>query len=194
MSAERKATAALTVALLALAVSIVASLRLAANRSATQATTGYTVAGDWSTSELHTGTLNIARSQSGVAYAVEIPAARAGDVLFVSGEAQVTNEHAYNVFVGSTLLLAGSARAVTGESFTRGDGSNVTPAIHHGVVTCVQTLTLSRAIHRAWINMVLSVTATQARPGDRMEINPGSGQLNVMLLARRDNASRSTRG
>src|SRR5205085_981943 len=77
-------------------------------------------------------------------YSVRIPDIREGDVLLVTAEAQVTDDLGINVFVGAQFSLADDPHAIKGIGFSRGNGTNVTPDIHHLVVNRTQVFRATR--------------------------------------------------
>jgi hypothetical protein len=179
MSALTNAKLALGVSLLALGVAVAAVLRSPRSPAARGQ---YAIVGLSTTAQLRSSRIGIAGSQSRVVYSAGLDRLRPGDVVTVTAQAEVTNPQDYNVFVGSTIVLASSPQAVSGDDFTRGGGGNVTPSMHHAIITSDASLTISAPIRRAWVNLVLTAASSLPRPDDQLTVEPGAGQVTAVVL------------
>lgn len=105
-----------------------------------------------------------------------------GQVLLASAEFQVTNDLGYNVFVASQLILADDPSTTTGRPITAANGRNVTPDMHHDQQTKVGTHEVTKSDSGSrYVNLVVWSAASRALAADLLNVNPGYGDLSVLV-------------
>lgn len=104
-----------------------------------------------------------------------------GDVLLVTAEFQMTNDLGANVYVGSQLVLAEDASAVTGAGVGRAGGENITPDVHHGHQTRSATYQVTAADEGTrHVNLVVWAASSRAVSDWKLTVDRGYGQLSVV--------------
>jgi hypothetical protein len=104
-----------------------------------------------------------------------------GEVLFVHGDVEVTNDLGYNVSFETHLLLTESCTAVTGHEISEANGFNVTPAMHHGTASRSGGLVVeSGNTHRHVALVAWSGSTAAPRRGAALKVERDYGRLTVL--------------
>ncbi len=104
-----------------------------------------------------------------------------GEMLFVHGDVEVTNDLGYNVLLGTHLLLAASCSAVTGDEISEANGSNVTPAMHHGTASRSGGLIVEPGnSHRYVVLVAWSGSTAAPRRGAAIKVEQDYGRMTVL--------------
>lgn len=105
----------------------------------------------------------------------------AGQVVLAVAEFQTTNDLGSNVYVGSQIVLAGSADDVRGLAVTAANGENVTPEMHHGQQSKSGTYqTLASDQGKRYVNLVAWAASSRTTPGQQLTVDQGYGRLSVV--------------
>lgn len=105
----------------------------------------------------------------------------AGDVLQVMAEFEVTNPYSYNAMISSILVLTTSPNAVSGSEISEMNAFNVTPGMHHGVITKVGSIECPEAGLK-WVTLAALSAASGAGSGDALVVEQDYGRLSVLHL------------
>ncbi len=108
---------------------------------------------------------------------------RAGDILQILSEFEATNDEGYNCMIGCYVILATSAAATSGTEITEASGYNITPAMHHGMMTKVGTLIVPDSLAEGYVNVVAYAASTAAGTGDVLTVEQDYGRLSVLAFA-----------
>lgn len=116
-----------------------------------------------------------------VVFSVPVGPLAVGDIIVALCEWEVTNDLGYNVMVASQMVLAPTRDAVAGAEVTEANGYNVTPAMHHGIVSKVGMLAVTRAMASAHVNVVAYAASSRAPvTGTRLTVMRDYGRLSVL--------------
>ena len=114
-----------------------------------------------------------------VAYSVPI-SAKAGDIISVTFESEITNPQTYLIQTGRFIVLGDTATdTAQSKSILRAAGENVTPQMHHQIVdgSCAYTFT---ADFTGFVNAVVYCISSAAGPGAQALLEQGYGRLDVL--------------
>ena len=137
----------------------------------------------YSTRLERTSQIGVGLGRAAVVYSVAVPKLAPDDVLLVTTAAEVTNDLPYNVFVGAQLVVASSPTATRGSSLNAGSGTNVTPAIHHGVVVRSAAYRPSGVLGSRYINLVLVADSSRGPTPGGLRVERGGGELSVLRFS-----------
>ena len=134
--------------------------------------------------------------RSVVVYSQRLTNLRAGEVILALAEAEITVptdeddyrdlcdsiDHTidYNVSVVGQLILAPTQDSVTGIEISEANGYNITPAMHHGVITKLGTLACPDNYSERHVNLIMYAASTAANPEDRVIVGKDYGRLSVL--------------
>jgi len=117
-----------------------------------------------------------------VVYSVLIPVIYIGDILKITSTFEVTNPYTYNAMIGSYILLGTSATDTTSTNIIDpANAWNVTPAMHHGVVTKSRQWIATADYTNAYINVIGYGASVNAASGDAFVLEQGYGHLDVVI-------------
>lgn len=120
-----------------------------------------------------------------VVYSLPVADIRDGDVIVALAEAEATNPHSYNAFVSGWLLLTDDPGAVNGIEISENSGFNITPQMHHGIVTKVGSVRpVGTDLGDRHVNVVMRAAASQAQEGDTLLVEQDYGRLTVLRWRR----------
>lgn len=114
-----------------------------------------------------------------VVYSVPI-SARAGDIIQVSFESEITNPQSYLFQTGRFIILGDSATDTTqAKAILPAAGENLTPQVHHQIVSgsCVHTFVED---FEGFVNVVQYAISSAAGPGAGALVEQGYGRLDVL--------------
>lgn len=114
-----------------------------------------------------------------VAYSVPITA-KAGDIISVTFESEITNPQTYLIQTGRFIVLGDTATdTAQSKSILRAAGENVTPQMHHQIVdgSCAHTFTED---FDGFVNAVVYCISSAAGPGAQALLEQGYGRLDVL--------------
>lgn len=114
-----------------------------------------------------------------VAYSVPI-SAKAGDIISVTFESEITNPQTYLIQTGRFIVLGDTATdTAQSKSILRAAGENVTPQMHHQIVagSCSHTFT---ADFEGFVNAVVYCISSAAGSGAQALLEQGYGRLDVL--------------
>lgn len=116
-----------------------------------------------------------------VLYSVKVPEIKQGDVLQVTSEFEITNDFTYNVMIGAKIILADSSKNTNGALIDQANGFNVTPNMHHGVVSKSRTWKAESTYNDKYVNVVIWSLSVNAFSNDKLKIEKGYGHLDVLI-------------
>jgi hypothetical protein len=127
-------------------------------------------------------TLDIRRQTWAVVFSQRLANLKKGETIIALGQSEVTNDFDFPVLVSGQLVLANSAKATRGVTFTPGTAFNLTPEMHHGVVVQSGIQVQETATKVMYVNLVLYAAAERAKPGAKITVNRSNGHLDVLRL------------
>jgi hypothetical protein len=107
---------------------------------------------------------------------------KAGDVIQVLGESQITNDLGYNVMVKKGVRLGSFEDDVNGKEITEYNGDNITPAIHHKIYPVNGMYVLPRDYDEAYINWIFYAASTGAQSGHTVKVDNDTGRFNLIVF------------
>lgn len=120
-----------------------------------------------------------------VAYSVPI-SAKAGDIISVTFESEITNPQTYLIQTGRFIVLGDTATdTAQSKSILRAAGENVTPQMHHQIVagSCSHTFTTD---FEGFVNAVVYCISSAAGSGAQAILEQGYGRLDVLHFQESD--------
>jgi hypothetical protein len=105
-----------------------------------------------------------------------------GDILQGHAEAEVTNDTGGNVMIMGALIIAASQSATDGEAVAPWNGINVSPDMHHGVVSKNEIHAARQPQPDARANLVLRAGRTSPTPNGTaamLTVERGYGEISV---------------
>lgn len=114
-----------------------------------------------------------------VVYSVPI-SAKAGDIISVTFESEITNPQTYLIQTGRYIVLGNSATdTAQSKSILPAAGENVTPQMHHHIVdgSCSHTFTEDFS---GFVNVVQYAISSAAGSGAGVMVEQGYGRLDVL--------------
>ncbi len=106
-----------------------------------------------------------------------------GDVLQVLSEFEATCDLSHGAMFAAYVMLATTETGVTGTTICEASGYNITLAMHHGIMTKVGTLALTRSYDEAWVNVIAYAASVYAGSSEYLEIMDDYGRLSVLAFA-----------
>jgi hypothetical protein len=110
-------------------------------------------------------------------------APKVGDLLFVTGEVEVTNDLRYKVMFQTQLLLADSCTADVGTEVGEANGGNLLYDVHHGTASRSGLLVVTAASSRRFVVLqayAKALLGTPWTPSDTLRVEQDYGRLTVM--------------
>lgn len=115
-----------------------------------------------------------------VVYSQRLENLKAGDILWVNGEFEATNDLGYNVMLASYLTLASAPTIVDGTEISEANGYNITPAMHHGMAYELGSYVITADTPVAYVNLVAYAASTAAGSGAKLTIEQDYGRLSIL--------------
>jgi len=118
-----------------------------------------------------------------VVYSVYVGDLVPGDIVLALTDFEATNDHSYNVMIASQIYLASSDLTTTIDAeISEASGFNITPNMHHGVVSRSGALAISDSLTSKYINVLAYAASSAASSGDTLTIEQDYGRLVVFIL------------
>jgi hypothetical protein len=120
-------------------------------------------------------------------YALKLPGLRAGDVVQVHSQFEVTNNLGAAVMVAHGMLVHPRKTVVVQADHPGGQfvceyaGENVTPDMHHGFRTLAGSFAAT-ADGDAWLSVVIYSAAQAPKAGDVLKVERGYGGLRAIVF------------
>jgi hypothetical protein len=103
-----------------------------------------------------------------------------GEILWVTGDMQVTDDLGYDVGITTQLLLTDDCKTADGTEISEANGTNVVPATHELASSRSGELTVEAGNSRQAVVMVAWAASTASKSGDRITVNQDYGRLAVL--------------
>ena len=117
-----------------------------------------------------------------VLLSVELNDWRAGDLLIISSEHQVTNDTGINLQNSSLMILGESAKATVGDIVIQPKGYNIDQQMHHGIITHSRTYRVSKSYAKVYLNLVVYAASDIAKPTHTLRYDRGQSHLDVIVV------------
>lgn len=108
-----------------------------------------------------------------------VPDVRAGDVIDVWANCQVTSEHQYNVMAASFIAIGTSSSDTTGEDVTERTGQNFNREEHHFIIQQFGRFEATADMGTVHFNLVVYVASSAAASGDTIIVDQDYGRMIV---------------
>jgi hypothetical protein len=125
--------------------------------------------------------LNISTINKEVIFSVPIEKIDIDDVIQITSEFEVTNQYKYNVMIGSWIVLGNTPLAIAGILLCPSTAFNVTPDMHHGIVSKSRNYKFNSSYSGKYVNMVSWAASDNSSPKDILLIEKGHGHLDVVI-------------
>lgn len=129
--------------------------------------------------------LNICTVKKAIIYSVLIPFFQAGDIMIITTEFEATNHYQYNVMIGSAIILGDEEGSVEGDIIDPANAFNISPSMHHGVVTKARSYQTQKDVQNKYVNVVAWAASKNAKASHQLKIEQNYGHLDI-LIARED--------
>lgn len=116
-----------------------------------------------------------------IIYSVKVSEIKKGDVLHVTTEFEATNQNAFNVMIGTKIILTGNENDTSGTLIDQANGFNITPNMHHGVISKSRNWKAKSTYENKYVNVVLWALSDNALPQNQLIIEKGYGHLDVII-------------
>lgn len=116
-----------------------------------------------------------------VIYSVYIQEIKSDDILSITSEFEVTNNHSYNAMIGSSVILTDCYQCVEGITLDLPNAYNVSPSMHHGVIIKARQFKSKNEYHDKFINVIAWSAADKSKNGDYLIIEKNYGHLDVFI-------------
>jgi len=133
--------------------------------------------------DIHENVLNldIYNKIPAVVYSVLVPTIKKNDVINITSELEVTNEHIYNAMISCNIILANKHIDVYGTLIDQSNAFNITPDMHHGVITKARNWQAESDYKLKYVNVVCWSASVNAVAGDMLKLESGYGHLDVLI-------------
>lgn len=112
---------------------------------------------------------------------------RAGDIIVVNAEYEVTNDLGYNVMLaGQVRLVPNAGDTEGGIELTEANGFNVTPGAHHGKMVHVGMYQAPADLGPQHVNVIAYSASSVAQPGAAVTVDWDYGRLSILHVPARD--------
>jgi len=118
--------------------------------------------------------------QRKIIYSQQLNDIKAGEIIEVLSEFEVTNDLGFNVMIASIIILADNPTDVTGIEITEANGYNVTPGMHHGTTIKVGTYIVTADYAIKYVNVIGYAASTAASSGNVITVEHDYGRLSVL--------------
>lgn len=129
----------------------------------------------------HVNVLNIYNSTPQVIYSVPIERIEKENVLQITSELEATNPYSYNVMIGCKIILGKTEQATEGVLIDSANAFNITPNMHHGVVTKIRNWKAQSTYINPCINLVCWSASVNSHPNDTLKIEKNYGHLDLYI-------------
>jgi hypothetical protein len=130
----------------------------------------------------HVTKLDIYNRNPAVVYSVPIKRIEKNQVLQVTTELEATNNYQYNVMIGCNVILANDVSSTKGTLIDQSNGFNITPNMHHGVVSKSRSWKSQSTYNNKYVNVVCWSISDNALIGHALKIENGYGHLDVFIF------------
>jgi len=117
-----------------------------------------------------------------VLYSTKVENLQENDLLSITTEFEVTNNTGINLMIASSVKLCDSATSVKGNILISANGFNVSPSMHHGVMTHARQIKLNKDYGDKYVNVIIVAASTDAKPIHRLKIEKEYGHLDIMVF------------
>lgn len=115
-----------------------------------------------------------------ILYSVPITINGPLDIITVFSQLEVTNPYSYNVGVGRYIVISNSASSVMGTTLQPAVMDNVTPDMHHMVIS-INGVTSGFPAGTYYVNFVGYAVANNATNGAQLVVEQGYGNTKVLV-------------
>lgn len=129
----------------------------------------------------HVTALDVFNVKQEVVYSVPIANIKAGDVLRITSEMEATNNNQFNVMIGSSIVLADSPYVVKGTLIDAANAYNITPGMHHGIVTKARNWQAQSSYSNKYLNLVAWAASVNSILGQVLIIEQRYGHLDAYI-------------
>lgn len=116
-----------------------------------------------------------------VLYSLPIEEIKKDDILSVTTEFEVTNNAGMNLMIASSVNLCDSPTQIECPQISEANGFNISPQMHHGVVTHSRQLKIDNGAPYKYVNVVIWAASDAAKPSSVLNIEKGYGHLDVLV-------------
>jgi len=117
-----------------------------------------------------------------VIYSIPVSKLTVDDILVITSAFEVTNNNNIDVMIGSDVRLSDSSNSVDGIILDRAYTFNVTPGMHHSVMTHGRQYKVKENYFNKYINLVIWSASDAALPGMKLAIEKGYGHLDITII------------
>lgn len=129
----------------------------------------------------HVAQLDIYNKTPAVIYSVPVAHIEKNDVVQLTTELEATNNHQYNVMIGCNVIIADTSSSIKGTLIDQSNAFNITPNMHHGVVSKARNWEASSTYDNKYVNVVCWSMSENSVNGDKLIIEKGYGHLDVLI-------------
>lgn len=128
-------------------------------------------------------TLDIYNQTQVVIYSVLVEHISQNDIVHLTSQFEATNPYAYNVMIGSLVILADNNTATTGVVLDTATSFNITQNMHHGVVIKTRNWQAPQDYDHKYVNVIGYAASDISSPGDLLIIEQNYGHLDVVIAS-----------
>jgi len=115
-----------------------------------------------------------------VIFSQELQNVQEGEIIMVLCQFEATNDLGFNVMVASQVILADSPTTVQGIEITESRDFNISPAMHHGKIVEVGTISSPENYGTSYVNVIAYAASTKASTGNILKVEQDYGRLSVL--------------
>jgi hypothetical protein len=133
--------------------------------------------------DIHENVLNldIYNKTPAVVYSVPVAHIDKNNVIQITTELEATNNYQYNAMIGCNIILADDSSSIKGTLIDQSNGFNITPDMHHGVISKSRHWEASSTYDNKYVNVVCWSMSENSLNGHSLKIEQGYGHLDLLI-------------